>query len=103
MKISIADAFSLTNSEQLVIWRCCVDSRLSELLEVEVEPRHHRAKPKAKKEWRRGWDLNPRLSFPNTRFPSVLLKPLGHLSARTALQKPNKLNPGRQTACPSTV
>src|SRR6267143_3026209 len=30
--------------------------------------------------WRRGWDLNPRLSFPNTRFPSVLLKPLGHLS-----------------------
>jgi N-acetylmuramoyl-L-alanine amidase len=24
--------------------------------------------------------LNPRLSFPNTRFPSVLLKPLGHLS-----------------------
>src|SRR5580693_4938223 len=32
------------------------------------------------KEWRRGWDSNPRLSFPNTRFPSVLLKPLGHLS-----------------------
>ncbi len=31
--------------------------------------------------WRRGWDSNPRLSFPNTRFPSVLLKPLGHLSA----------------------
>jgi hypothetical protein len=30
--------------------------------------------------WRRGWDSNPRLSFPNTRFPSVLLKPLGHLS-----------------------
>src|SRR5712692_8162603 len=33
------------------------------------------------KTWRRGWDSNPRLSFPNTRFPSVLLKPLGHLSA----------------------
>jgi hypothetical protein len=32
-------------------------------------------------EWRREWDSNPRLSFPNTRFPSVLLKPLGHLSA----------------------
>ena len=31
--------------------------------------------------WRREWDSNPRLSFPNTRFPSVLLKPLGHLSA----------------------
>jgi hypothetical protein len=30
--------------------------------------------------WRRGWDSNPRLGFPNTRFPSVLLKPLGHLS-----------------------
>ncbi len=34
--------------------------------------------------WRRGWDSNPRLSFPNTRFPSVLLKPLGHLSAPRA-------------------
>ena len=32
--------------------------------------------------WRRGWDSNPRLSFPNTRFPSVLLKPLGHLSGK---------------------
>jgi hypothetical protein len=34
--------------------------------------------------WRRGWDSNPRASFPATRFPSVLLKPLGHLSARSA-------------------
>ena len=34
--------------------------------------------------WRRGWDSNPRLSFPNTRFPSVLLKPLGHLSVEPA-------------------
>src|SRR5580700_8303515 len=33
-----------------------------------------------KLKWRREWDSNPRLSFPNTRFPSVLLKPLGHLS-----------------------
>ncbi len=33
--------------------------------------------------WRRGWDSNPRSSFPDTRFPSVLLKPLGHLSATT--------------------
>ena len=32
--------------------------------------------------WRRGWDSNPRSSFPDTRFPSVLLKPLGHLSLR---------------------
>jgi hypothetical protein len=37
-------------------------------------------KPIGQTRWRRGWDLNPRLSFPNTRFPSVLLKPLGHLS-----------------------
>ena len=30
--------------------------------------------------WRRGRDSNPRYSYPYTRFPSVLLKPLGHLS-----------------------
>src|SRR5579864_9274983 len=30
--------------------------------------------------WRREWDSNPRYSFPHTRFPSVRLKPLGHLS-----------------------
>ena len=30
--------------------------------------------------WRRGWDSNPRYGYPYTRFPSVLLKPLGHLS-----------------------
>jgi hypothetical protein len=40
----------------------------------------------AKTEWRRGWDSNPRLSFPNTRFPSVLLKPLGHLSVFIAIR-----------------
>src|ERR1019366_4609007 len=47
--------------------------------------------------WRRGWDSNPRLSFPNTRFPSVLLKPLGHLSAFLGRQKPNKLPAPQQT------
>ena len=31
--------------------------------------------------WRRGWDSNPRYGSPYTRFPSVLLQPLGHLSA----------------------
>src|SRR5689334_13476437 len=31
--------------------------------------------------WRREWDSNPRYGFPYTRFPSVRLKPLGHLSA----------------------
>ena len=30
--------------------------------------------------WRRERDSNPRYGFPYTRFPSVLLKPLGHLS-----------------------
>ena len=30
--------------------------------------------------WRRGRDSNPRYGSPYTRFPSVLLKPLGHLS-----------------------
>ena len=52
--------------------------------------------------WRRGWDSNPRLSFPNTRFPSVLLKPLGHLSVLkrlrwTGLQKTNKITTTQQT------
>ena len=48
-------------------------------------------------EWRREWDSNPRLSFPNTRFPSVLLKPLGHLSACCRIWKTNKLAGSRQT------
>jgi hypothetical protein len=30
--------------------------------------------------WRRGWDSNPRSSFPDTRFRGELLQPLGHLS-----------------------
>src|SRR6202048_4429224 len=37
-------------------------------------------------EWRREWDSNPRYSFPHTRFPSVRLKPLGHLSGRPSLE-----------------
>src|ERR1700741_2475448 len=36
--------------------------------------------------WRREWDSNPRYSFPHTRFPSVRLKPLGHLSGRPSLE-----------------
>src|SRR5271154_2142946 len=31
--------------------------------------------------WRRGWDLNPRSSFPDTRFRGELFQPLRHLSA----------------------
>jgi hypothetical protein len=36
--------------------------------------------------WRREWDSNPRYSFPHTRFPSVRLKPLGHLSGCPVLK-----------------
>src|ERR1700753_103397 len=36
--------------------------------------------------WRREWDSNPRYGFPHTRFPSVRLKPLGHLSVRPSLE-----------------
>ncbi len=35
--------------------------------------------------WRRGWDSNPRWSYPHTRFPSELLQPLGHLSSLNVL------------------
>ena len=34
------------------------------------------------KMWRRERDSNPRNGFPFTRFPSVRLQPLGHLSVR---------------------
>src|SRR5687768_7823554 len=37
-------------------------------------------KESARLNWRREWDSNPRYGFPYTRFPSVLLQPLGHLS-----------------------
>jgi hypothetical protein len=36
--------------------------------------------------WRREWDSNPRYGFPHTRFPSVRLKPLGHLSGWPVLK-----------------
>src|SRR3954469_19007533 len=36
--------------------------------------------------WRREWDSNPRYGFPHTRFPSVRLKPLGHLSGGPLLK-----------------
>src|SRR3954468_6218678 len=36
--------------------------------------------------WRREWDSNPRYGFPHTRFPSVRLKPLGHLSGAPLLK-----------------
>src|SRR5207245_3755818 len=36
---------------------------------------------------RREWDSNPRWSYPHTRFPSVLLKPLGHLSGGSCFSR----------------
>ena len=36
---------------------------------------------------RRGRDSNPRYGFPHTRFPSVRLKPLGHLSVYFRLRQ----------------
>src|ERR1700740_3739503 len=39
-----------------------------------------------RKSWRREWDSNPRYGFPHTRFPSVRLKPLGHLSGALSLE-----------------
>ena len=39
-------------------------------------------KPQPKRKWRRGWDLNPRSSFPDTRFRGELFQPLRHLSAK---------------------
>jgi hypothetical protein len=52
------------------------------------------------KNWRRGWDLNPRYGFPHTRFPSVLLRPLGHLSATVFYSiRPTPEPPGIRSAC----
>ena len=41
--------------------------------------------------WRREWDSNPRYGFPHTRFPSVRLKPLGHLSEEASLEGARRL------------
>src|SRR6185437_8876974 len=40
---------------------------------------------RVKNGWRRDGDSNPRYPFGYTRFPSVRLRPLGHLSASAAL------------------
>ena len=37
--------------------------------------------------WRRGWDSNPRCDFSQTRFPSVRLQPLGHLSKEDQMRR----------------
>lgn len=57
-------------------------------------------------DWRREWDSNPRYGFPHTRFPSVRLKPLGHLSGRpllagrTAFCKPSSGSAGKKIGKP---
>ena len=65
--------------------------------------------------WRREWDSNPRYAFTYTRFPSVRLKPLGHLSSsgaalpyrgRWGACKPlvlGSLRPGAATGSAGTV
>ena len=44
--------------------------------------------PSKTNKWRRGWDSNPRLSFPNTRFRGELFQPLRHLSSSSLANKP---------------
>ncbi len=58
-------------------------------------------KSKGEKIWRREWDLNPRWSFePHTRFPVVLLRPLGHLSS--APERLKDLNKTKNPSKPRT-
>ena len=52
----------------------------SRLLQTLVANNGANSVPTQGLEWRRGWDSNPRYSFPYTRFPSVRLQPLGHPS-----------------------
>jgi hypothetical protein len=51
--------------------------------------------------WRREWDSNPRYSFPHTRFPSVRLKPLGHLSGCYSLEGAGGLLQVTEAAMPN--
>ena len=45
--------------------------------------------------WRREWDSNPRSTFMLTRFPTVLLQPLGHLSGKLrSCALPTRLHSG---------
>ncbi len=51
-------------------------------------------------EWRREWDSNPRYSLKYTRFPSVRLKPLGHLSRGRSTFSNLPYSPGEGAATP---
>src|SRR6516225_8721240 len=50
------------------------------LFQAYYELQRRGAKGRERDNWRREWDSNPRYGFPYTRFPSVRLQPLGHLS-----------------------
>ena len=60
-------------------------------LNLSPPPREHHIK------WRRGRDSNPRYGCPYTRFPSVLLRPLGHLSALSTPASPLEPGGGQET------
>ena len=51
-------------------------------------------------DWRREWDSNPRYGFPHTRFPSVRLKPLGHLSGGPLLKGQDRFCKGSRRPAP---
>src|SRR6266536_2450083 len=53
--------------------------------------------------WRRGWDLNPRSGSPDTRFPVVHLRPLGHLSRSIPRRDREIKNGERGIRTPGTV
>src|SRR5665213_2117045 len=65
-KISVRESL-----RSIVLWRCRECRRRA---------------PPGFAAWRREWDSNPRYGFPHTRFPSVRLKPLGHLSGCAVLK-----------------
>ena len=43
--------------------------------------------PETQTRWRREWDSNPRYPLGYTRFPSVRLRPLGHLFRKISVFK----------------
>src|SRR5207237_1912229 len=60
------------------------EEQRKELYRLILHVYRHRGERKAIPTWRREWDSNPRYGFPYTRFPSVRLQPLGHLSCEPA-------------------
>ena len=64
-------------------------------------PRVHPENMQPWASWRREWDSNPRYGFPHTRFPSVRLKPLGHLSGWPVLKGPGDFCKGLRPRPPT--